>query len=348
MFNKKMTALMVMVAILVAGAAFAGSMEYDVYGKLHTSLNYLNNSDDGQISMSDNSSRFGLKGSKELDNGMSFIWQFENRLNLANGTGTLTSRNSFLGLSDEWGTVLYGRHDTPFKIIGRKATFFGDSIGDFRNMTMGWDRRLTDVVAYISPDFDGFSFLGAFMLDQAAMGAEEGQTAFSGAAMYTVDEAFLAVGFETLSKGFFPMANNTYGEAPAAIRVTGKYDFGQFALAALFQNISNVGGVDGVSATTMGAEGKFTINETYCAKAGFWMGDPNTDADDDEYNQLALGIDKKCGAKTTWYLQYAMIMNGDNAQMGIGSASGHWGDSVAASAAGESPMGISTGFITKF
>ncbi len=34
----------------------------------------------------------------------------------ANGNNSLTSRNSFLGLSGNFGTALLGKHDTPFKL----------------------------------------------------------------------------------------------------------------------------------------------------------------------------------------------------------------------------------------
>ncbi len=45
-----------------------------------------------------------------------------------------TNRNSFIGLSGNFGTTLVGRHDTPLKLVGRKADLFGDQIGDSRNL----------------------------------------------------------------------------------------------------------------------------------------------------------------------------------------------------------------------
>lgn len=356
---------MVLVAMLVAGAAFAGDMDYTIYGKLHSSINYLSDGDESQLGISSNTSRFGFKGSKELNNDMNLVWKFENSINIAQeGASTLATRNSYLGMNGEWGTFLYGIHDTPFKMIGRKATFFKDTIGDFRNTTFGWDRRLQDVAAYISPDFDGFSFIAAYQFDQGAMGAEEATTAVSVAAHYKKDALYVGGAFESLSKGYVSstMTNDNgtpedtsddydvmvYGEVPTALRFVAMYDFGEFALSGLFQNISNCGGVDGVSAQTMGLEAKFKASDLYCLKGSFYMADQNTDVDDNEFNQLTLGVDRNLGADSMVYLQFTTIMNGDAAAYGINQYSNGFGDSVGAYAAGESPMGVSVGWVTSF
>jgi len=365
-----MIALLVLATILVSGAALAGD-GYKVYGKLHTSIEMLNNSEDSQIRMANNSSRFGFKGSKEIKEDCNFIWQFESSLNLAQtGSDMLAKRNSFIGLSGNWGTFLYGIHDTPFKTVGRKATFFYDEIGDSRQTTMGWDRRLQDVVVYASPNFSGFSFVGGYMLDQGAVGADEATTAYSVSAAYKEEGLYVGVAFEGLSKAFsantvsdttyvldadgvtpvmFEITDTpdgTYGEVQTGIRAGAKYDFGTFAVAGLFQTLSNVGGADGVSAQTFGLEAKFDVNEKYSVKGAFYMADPNTDTDDNEYSLLALGVDKKLTKKTYMYVQYAMIMNGDASSAAVGGP-GH-GASIGASAAGESPTGISWGMATKF
>ncbi len=358
-----MITLMVLATMLVAGAALAGD-SYTVYGKLHTSIDYMSDSEDSQIMMANNTSRFGLKGSKELNEKCTMIWQFESSLNLAQkGGDTLAKRNSFLGLTGDFGTFLYGIHDTPFKTVGRKATFFFDELGDFRQVTMGWDLRLQDVVVYASPDFSGFSFVGGYQLDQNDdYTAEESTTAMSFSGSYKMEGLYVGVAYEARSKGYsaYDVTNDNgtpgdtsddfeetmYGEVQSGVRATVKYDFGTFALAGLFQSLSNYGGLDGLSATTMGLEAKYNINDTYSAKGAFYMADPNTDTDDNEYNLLALGVDRNLGQKTYMYLQYAMTMNGDAAAHGLGGP-GH-GSSIGASAVGESPMGVSWGLVTKF
>ncbi len=351
LFTKKMIALLVLATILVSGAALAGEDAYKIYGKLHTSIDMVSDSDESQIVMANNSSRFGFKGSKELSEALTFIWQFESGINLAQkGADTLVKRNSYLGLNGSWGTFLYGIHDTPFKTIGRKATFFFDEIGDFRQTTMGWDRRLQDVVVYASPDMSGFGVVLGYMLDQGPLGAEEDMTAFSGSAAYSKDALYVGVAYEMLNKGFAMDDTDpeaiVYGEAQTGIRATAKYDFGTFAVAGLFQTLADVGGVADASAQTFGLEAKFDFTEVYGVKAAYYMADPNTDADDDDYALLALGVDKQLGQKTYMYVQYAMTMNGDLSAHGVGGP-GH-GSTIGASDVGEAPYGISWGMATKF
>ena len=51
--------LMVLLIVLAAGTALAGDMTYKVYGKLHTSLNYVNDGDQTGFTMT--STTFGLE-----------------------------------------------------------------------------------------------------------------------------------------------------------------------------------------------------------------------------------------------------------------------------------------------
>jgi len=365
LFNKKMILMLVLLAAMVAGSANAG--DYKVYGKLHTSIDYLNNSDENTMVLSSNTSRFGVKGSQEMNENFSFIWQFEQKLNIAQkGSETLANRNSFIGLTGNWGTFLGGIHDTPFKTLGRKATFFFDEIGDFRTTTMGWDKRLQDILIYASPDFSGFGFTLAYQMDQtdklAATNPDdyEAKTAFSGNAMYKKDGLMIGLAIENLSKGYSAETAGsviTYGESQMGIRGAVKYTMDKFAVSALFQSLSDVGGVKDLKAMTMGLEAKFQFNPKFAFKGAFYMADPNTDAEDDsattdvdesavKYNMLALGIDHTFAKNIGFYAQYAMVMNDD---MQAATLGGGWhGCSVDPSAAGENPNSFSVGSWFKF
>ena len=358
MFNKKMILMLVLLTTVVTGAAFAAG-DYKVYGKLHTSIDMVNDSENSQIRLASNTSRFGIKGAQELNENFTFIWQFEQKLNIAQkGAETLANRNSFLGLKGEWGQVRFGIHDTPFKTLGRKATFFFDEIGDHRTTTMGWDQRLSDIAAYVSPDFNGFSFFAAYQMDQAELGAAEAASTFSANAMYNQDGIMLGAAIENRSKGFAPIFEDDdtdpitpdvltgYGESQMGMRFAGKYTMEQFAISALYQSLTDVGGVADAKATTMGFEGKFQFDPKFAFKAGYYMADPDTDADDDDYAQLALGVDHTYAKNLSFYIQYAMVMNADMSQKGL--AGGWHGTSVGASALGESPNGFSVGSWFKF
>jgi predicted porin len=77
--------------------------------------------------------------------------------------GGISIRNSFVGLAGGFGTALVGRHDTPLKISTGKLDLFSDTVADY-NGTVGFDDLRTDnTIAYISPSFSGFSFMGAMV-----------------------------------------------------------------------------------------------------------------------------------------------------------------------------------------
>src|SRR5512139_2804236 len=177
-----------LIALAVAGAfaapAFAATENVDVYGKMHVSVSVFDNTADSipgdpatrgtsDLQFSSNASRIGFKGAEDLGGGLNAIWQVESGVNLDEGSGSLASRNSFLGLKGGFGTVLLGNHDTPLKLVGRAVDLFGDTMADSRNvMGGGSDTRAKNVVAYITPDFSGFSVAAAYSTDPANQGTQ--------------------------------------------------------------------------------------------------------------------------------------------------------------------------------
>ncbi|NBC48937.1 MAG: porin [Gammaproteobacteria bacterium] len=161
---------------------------------------------------SSRANRLGVKGSEDLGNGLKAIYQVELGLNFAagqddigDGGDGISYRNSFVGLAGNWGTVLVGRHDTPYKISTGKLDQFSDTMADF-NGTVGFDdQRTSNTVAYISPNFSGFSFAGAVI---APGGATAGQgnninsdslaEAFSIAAIYSNGPFYASAAYESM------------------------------------------------------------------------------------------------------------------------------------------------------
>lgn len=371
MSNTKLVALMVLMIVLIAGAAIAGDMT--VYGKLHLSTDFMNNSEDSQLRLSSNTSRFGLKGASEMNEDFTLIWQFENAINMAQKDFTFTgiaNRNSYIGFKHEYGSILFGIHDTPFKTLGRKATFFFDELGDFRQATMGWDKRLEEIVMFTTKNYEGFTASAMYQFDQNALGELEAANTMSFNGMYKKDEFFIGAALEMMTIGNYGMAGDwdedaatadTWAdgayfddedvligtpyvpEAPMGLRFGFGYTTDAFGVRGLFQTLSNVDGVKDASATTFGGEGKYNVNADYAVKAAYYMADPNTDADDDEYALFAAGVDRHFGKSQYLYLQYAMIMNGDASGASLGGVA--HGNVIAPSAVGESPTGISFGMV---
>ncbi|MBS1842393.1 MAG: porin [Acidobacteria bacterium] len=132
--------------------------------------------------LSTNLSYFGVRGSQSL-NGLpfKFIYQLETQLDIAATSGALetnsnqsnvvkgglTSRNSYIGISSsQWGSLMLGKTDAPYKNSTAKFNPFYAMIGDYQVImanTGGDNRvefgtRLDHSIWYQSPNWHGFVF----------------------------------------------------------------------------------------------------------------------------------------------------------------------------------------------
>ena len=174
--QKKIIALAIAAAF--SAPAFADTSNVTIYGVANMSYDLTNNGVVSTNKVSSNQSRLGLKGSEDLGDGLSAVWQIEQLIAMDNAGGTLGTRNTFLGLSSgSMGTVLLGRHDTPYKLATRGFDVFADTIADNRSLMGGaslstigatsagasFDGRQGDVVAYVSPAMGGFTGIIAYV-----------------------------------------------------------------------------------------------------------------------------------------------------------------------------------------
>ncbi len=135
-----------------------------------------------------NSSNFGIKGKRDLPGGLSAIFQIESSIGQDGGASTLAGRDTFVGLSGEFGTVLYGGNiDSPYKrgiqgkdpfyasgvatqkgILGSPGfnvtsvnavagTTVGGNAAAAQQQNAGFDARLNNLLMYRSPIFMGLS-----------------------------------------------------------------------------------------------------------------------------------------------------------------------------------------------
>jgi predicted porin len=108
----------------------------EVYGRAHVSVDQLDDGTDSGTNVSSNSSRIGFKADKDLENGMTALFQAEQEIRYDNGSGAdWASRDSFVGLKGDFGMVRLGYFDTPLKTVRSRTDLFGDQIGDARNLT---------------------------------------------------------------------------------------------------------------------------------------------------------------------------------------------------------------------
>ncbi len=114
-----------------------------------------------------NGNRWGLKGTEDLGNGTSAIFQLESGFDLGTGAskqgGRLFGRKAIIGLTgDSWGTLTLGRQYNVADDVVSGIDPFGTGVlqagvvdGAFGDSPSA---RMDNSVKYMSPDFGGFKF----------------------------------------------------------------------------------------------------------------------------------------------------------------------------------------------
>jgi predicted porin len=316
------------VASVVSAPAFAATSNVDVYGKLHMSVSVFNDqvdtADDVQISST--GSRIGFKGAEDLGGGLSAIWQIESGVSLDEQSGSLSSRNSFVGVKGGFGTVLLGNHDTPLKLVGRAVDLFADTMADSRNvMGGGSDTRAKNVAAYISPSFSGFSLAAAYSTDLEVAdmagfiptipvpgnnGDRTDRGVYNLNATYANGPLFLGLGYGD-GDGHEALGLGTHWRAAAG------FTFGNFKVVGQYDSLEDdtAAGED-YDAWMVG--GAYTMG-AMVFKANYMEGEvDNCVGADCENQQWTVGMDYNLSKRTGVYALYSA---GENVTFGAGAGS---------------------------
>lgn len=155
-----------------------------VYGKIFLSTDYVSTDydnkdkkDEDVFKLNDNSSRIGFRGEDSLNDDIDLVYQLEYGVSPDSDTTQFKSRNTYIGLSNrQYGTLLAGRHDTPFKLSKGGVDVFTNNSGaglsldkigpkDFEKLG---EERANNVIAYKSPSIVGMpvTFMAAVSLSE--------------------------------------------------------------------------------------------------------------------------------------------------------------------------------------
>ena len=314
------------IASAVSAPAFAATANVDVYGRMAYSIDYVDTNDlvgDGAdvVTGRDNVSRFGLKGTEDLGNGLAAIWQIESAL----GGATLGLRNTFVGLSSKsMGTVILGRHDTPYKMATGNLDIFSDTAGDY-NTIIGttangtiYDNRAPQIVSYMSPSWTGFSFAAAYMevkLNendplQGGAAADDNQQGYSVMGKYVNGPLFASLAYETFAGGLG--GNSLSTEETEAFKAGLGVKLGALQLGAVYEMIDDnfAGSEDERDAYYMNA--MYSIG-AFDLKAAYGMstdGDQGAGNPSTEFDYYVVGADYNLSKRTKLFGLYTSLANG--------------------------------------
>jgi predicted porin len=369
--------LAVAVGAALAAGAFVAQADTTVYGRMHVSIDLFDvdgadapgNGTDG-VGVSSNSSRLGVKGAHDLGNGLKGIWQIEAGVSADEGAasapfGTTQSiaapattvtvnnfatRNTFGGFSGGFGTVLAGKHDTPYKLATGKLDPFSETVGDY-NAIIGnaqggnnFDLRLPNVVAYISPTFSGMHGAIAWSSygPQQANGADnQDLTGWSVMGMYDQGPLFASVAYEVHQDA----GGAGSGLDRDALKIGAGFTMGAIKVGGVWETQS----YDAPAAAALEHD-SFWLTGTYAMgnnsfSAAWGAADDGEGGVDNGGDMWALGWFNKMSKQTTVYVVWAQSSN-DAAGLYRLGVSGH--DDIVVPPAGGDSQALSVGTIIDF
>ncbi|MHB0985639.1 MAG: porin [Sulfuricella sp.] len=361
--NKKLLALAV-AAALAPAAAMADSGNVVIYGVMDASVDIGNNGNGTAVAgvaptlngtrttkISSNNSSLGFKGNEDLGNGTSAVWQVESTIGVDGTPYNLSTRNTFVGLSNKtMGALTLGRQDSPYKVSTRRLDFFTDGLADNRNLMGGgttgvgtvatsagsvttFDNRWADSVVYNSPNMSGFKAAVAYaaVAEEATLGSQTKGRAWSLAGMYDNGPLTAALAYERHSYGntnatnlapgtnHVPFGAGAYaGQSEKAWKLGVGYSFGDLMVNGVYEKTSDDFVTSlGHKAYTLGAKYKIGSNDLKLAytKADDLAGTANSSA-----KQWALGVDHHMSKRTKVYAQYVKLSNDTAAKYGLTGA----------------------------
>jgi predicted porin len=325
------------VGILVAPALVVSPVaqaDMSIYGRAHLSVDYLDNDGDYSANnVSNNSSRIGVRGSHQINEAVTGIWQVESNVETAGDSdnGRLGTRNSFVGLEGSFGRARIGYSDTVTKGVSRATDLFGDQLGDSRNLLNGLgDQRFRNAVFYDSPEFGGFTLSLNYSTNNnsnstAADGNDD--SAYSIGGVFKDGPLYVGVGHE--------VRDSVSGTDSTATRIGAYHDFADLRVTGLYQTATTNADVN---LDTFGLGLRYRMG-AWALKGQYYT--TRNEGEQADASMIAVGVDYALGSQTTVYLAYAMTDNDDNAT--YQPAGGGHGDSIPGVLGGSSPWAIGLG-----
>lgn len=394
--QKKIIVVATAAALSLPAMALADTANVTVYGVANLSADYIRTGDAttpvppattaaksaSKLVVSSNQSRLGFKGTEDLGDGMSAVWQIESLIAMDNAGGSLGfGRNTFAGLkSDAAGTILLGRYDTPYQMATRKLDVFMDGLADSRGLMGGgaaagggfaassipFDGRQPDSIMYLSPTWGGFNFafsrINTTETRVAAGSAESSIKSLSG--MFTSGPIYASLAYETHDVHPALVGTSTASTKEKSVKAGFGFtqeaflvnvvaekssdDFGNINAFNAFTNPCGIqpNGLGGpgncLGHTSIYVGAKFNVGNG-AIKAAYAKAGKLGDQQRTGARQASVGYDHNLSKRTIAYAQYTKVSNDDLARYGLAGNSSGGGAANTTSGFGADPSAISLG-----
>lgn len=308
--SKKKVAVAVSCALgFVAGAQ---ADEMTIYGSLGAALELIDNGDTSTTEVNNNHSAFGLKGSKDLGDGLKGVYLFDTFVGIDAGGGAGDEglfgggRDGWVGLSGEsWGIVALGFQGRPWKTSTNHLDIFGSTVADYSAImgTVGtryFDGGIGNSIIYFGPNINGFSWHAQFGADEDDDSTNDwgAQVNYSGGPLYV-----------SFSYDVDGQSDDLDIDDVTAIKLAGSFMLGEATtLTGIYDQIS---GEEADSRDAFYFALSHRISDT-TLKLAYALADDTDDVSDSGATYFALGVAHKLSDEIEVFALYSALDNDEN------------------------------------
>jgi predicted porin len=212
MIANKNTAPVLLILSALATSAWADSSEITLYGRINVDgeqvkLDPPTGNGTRKTRLSSNSSNLGIRGTENLGGGLKAWFQVESDLRIDgdNQPAGWATRNSAVGLSGDFGSILAGRWDSPYKTFAQRLDPFDDKgVPSWSNLlgqpgfkaatNKDFHDRYPNAIQYWTPNMSGFS--GRLHVSTSEAATPNYRRIYSASAQYENGPFFGGLGYE--------------------------------------------------------------------------------------------------------------------------------------------------------
>ena len=316
--------LLALAAIAASSAAFAQS-SVTLYGVVDASLESVKGDDTVTRVSSDNlaSSRFGLKGTENLGNGLKANFVLESNMKMdtgANGGGSTRffDRAAWVGVAGGFGELRLGRQDTSIGLLAGNSSILGaqgyDDLKIAKTFSGDGYRRTDNAITYILPKFvDGLS--AQVQYSTQASGAENTDKLGS---HYGLNVQYAASGFSA-GLGYIQAKNSNTVDDTGLLAYLG-YDFGVAKLSGYFEQDKRDGMAE--KRQLMGARVDVPVSKDFKLQASVAQvkDQEMTANNEDDATIIALKGVYALSKRTSVYALFTNVKNDDQVKLNVGQS----------------------------
>jgi len=356
--QKKLLAIAV-AGVLAAPAVALAQSSVTISGVIKISLDNVNlggftrTGNNSETRVADDSSQIHFNIVEDLGGGLAAIAKVDWRVTLDTGADAVTG-NTWVGLrSKSWGQVTIGRHDLHYfnresELTAKAGSLKADSISILAfagggGTAIAGATRTANTTQWISPNWGGFTLIGAYSTNPTAPEADIGTTARKGRA-WNINPNFQAPNFQVGYSYWSQKADGAgAGSDQRADRLYGSYKWGGFKLGLAWDK----------SKIKTGATGTETSNRTaWSIPLQYQVGNHNiyghfdkarddkSTAVQDGAKMYAVAYVYDLSKRTSVGVTYAKISNDTGAFYQPFTGTGGLGNAASTAAPGEDPRVI--------